>query len=87
VTLRVSQRASHIIGSPPSWGRAAGRPKVLFEGSYRSYDVSADEQRFLMVKPPAALQSPQTGDQVTIMFNWFEELRRRAPGANDAGCR
>jgi Tol biopolymer transport system component len=58
----------------------AGRPKVLFEGSYRSYDVSADGQRFLMVKPPAALQSPPTSDQVTIVFNWFEELRRRAPG-------
>jgi hypothetical protein len=53
---------------------------VLFEGSYRSYDVSADGQRFLMVKPSTALQSPQTGDQVTIVFNGFEELRRRAPG-------
>jgi Tol biopolymer transport system component len=58
----------------------AGRPKVLFERNYRrTYDVSADGRRFLMTKPPAAQQSPQTSDQVTIVFNWFEELRRRVP--------
>jgi Tol biopolymer transport system component len=57
----------------------AGRPKMLFEGSYRSYDVSPDGQRFLMTKPPAAQVAPQTSDQVTIVFNWFEELRRRVP--------
>jgi Tol biopolymer transport system component len=60
----------------------AGRPKVLFEGSYSSYDVTADGQRFLMVKPPAAQQT-STGQgpavQATMVFNWFEELRRRVP--------
>jgi hypothetical protein len=50
----------------------------LFEGNYRYYDVSADGQRFLMTKPPALVQ-PSTSDQVTIVFNWFEELRRRMP--------
>jgi eukaryotic-like serine/threonine-protein kinase len=57
----------------------AGRPKVLFEGRYSSYDVSADGQRFLMSKPSAAQQSPPASDQVTIVFNWFEEMRRRVP--------
>ncbi|MGO9255908.1 MAG: protein kinase domain-containing protein [Bryobacteraceae bacterium] len=57
----------------------AGRPKVLFEAAYRGYDVSADGHRFLMVKPPAAQQSPPASDQVMIVFNWLEELRRRLP--------
>ncbi len=56
----------------------AGTPKMLFQGNYaNSYDVAPDGKRFLMIKPPAALQAPT--DQVTVVLNWFEELRRRAP--------
>jgi Tol biopolymer transport system component len=56
-----------------------GAPKVLFEGTNYviSYDVSPDGKRFLMIKRPAAAQS--STDQVTLVLNWFEELRRRAP--------
>jgi serine/threonine-protein kinase len=56
----------------------AGTPKVLFQGNYvNSYDVAPDGKRFLMIKPPGAAQSPT--DQVTLVLNWFEELRRRVP--------
>jgi hypothetical protein len=34
-------------------------------------------KRFLMVKPPAAQQGGM--DQITVVLNWFEELRRRVP--------
>ena len=67
----------------------AGPPEVLFGAPQASlsswrisesilqYDVSPDGKRFLMVKPPP---SPQTAtDQVNILLNWFEELRRRVP--------
>jgi serine/threonine-protein kinase len=56
-----------------------GKPRVLFEGVYSgTYDVSPDGKRFLMVKPLAgATQGP--ANQVTVVLNWFEELRRRAP--------
>jgi hypothetical protein len=55
-----------------------GTPRVLFEGSSGSFDVSPDGKRFLMVKGPATpAQSP--ANQVTVVLNWFEELRRRAP--------
>ena len=54
----------------------AGAPKVLFQGTYvASYDVAPDGKRFLMIKPPAI---SSTG-QVTVVLNWFEELRRRVP--------
>jgi len=56
----------------------AGTPKVLFQGNYgSSYDVAADGKRFLMIKPPGAAQA--STDQVTVVLNWFEELRRRVP--------
>jgi predicted Ser/Thr protein kinase len=56
----------------------AGTPKVLFQGNYGSfYDVAPDGKRFLMIKPPAAAQAPTA--QVTVVLNWFEELRRRVP--------
>ena len=66
-----------------------GAPKVLFEtpkaylspgltvNNVLTFDVSPDGKRFLMVKPPSSPQ-PAT-DQVNIVLNWFEELRRRVP--------
>ncbi len=57
----------------------AGVPKMLFEGTYSptGYDVAPDGQRFLRVKPPAVLQTP--ADQLIVVVNWLEELRRRMP--------
>ncbi len=62
----------------------AGRPEVLFEGSYvatrlgrsghQYYDISPDGQRFLMIK------QEQTGiAHINIVLNWFEELKRLVP--------
>ena len=57
----------------------ASRPKELFAGNYRPiYDVEPDGQHFLMIKQPA-LAPQSTNEQLTIVFNWFEELRRRVP--------
>ena len=59
-----------------------GTPRVLFEGPYSygstvalaNYDVSADGQRFLMVKPESAVA------HLSIVQNWFSELTRLVPG-------
>ena len=42
-----------------------------------NYDVSADGQRFLMVKPSEQAQAAPT--QISVVLNWFEELKRRVP--------
>ena len=64
---------------------SAGKPKALFEGQYvpvspgltgTAYDVSADGQRFLMVKETEASIS---ATQINVVLNWFEDLKRRAP--------
>ena len=64
---------------------AVGKPKVLFQGPYLPtgaeapfYDVSADGQRFLMIKP-SEQDSPSSLTQIVVVQNWFEELKRPVP--------
>jgi hypothetical protein len=56
---------------------------LLFEGHYEpsqvpftNYDVSADGQRYLMVKPS---EEEQAVTQITVVLNWFEELKAKVP--------
>ncbi len=42
------------------------------------YDVTSDGTRFLMIKEDPAESGPA---QVKIVLNWFEEVKRRVPGA------
>jgi len=61
----------------------AGRPEVIFEGTYLStrftsgyqyYDISPDRQRFLMIK---AVEG--SNPRINLILNWFEELKRLVP--------
>jgi dipeptidyl aminopeptidase/acylaminoacyl peptidase len=56
-------------------------PKLLFEGDYlnvsgRSYDVSPDGQRFLLLK---SSEEPSRQTQLNVVTNWFEEVKRKVP--------
>jgi serine/threonine-protein kinase len=74
----------------------AGTPTKLLNTRYyagtttrgndlRGYDVSVDDQRFLMIKEnaPAAGQDQQTtatqGASMVVVLNWLEELKTRVP--------
>ena len=63
-------------------GFSASKPRTVFDGaylpggSYPSYDVSPDGQRFLMVKP---VEDQTTPTQINVALNWFEELKRLVP--------
>ena len=66
-----------------------GPPVKLFEGtSYagrgnliggRTYDVSPDSQRFLMIKVPPRQPDQLPVNSLVVVQNWFEELNRLAP--------
>ncbi len=65
-------------------GFRAGKPRLLFERSgyyrgspIRDYDLSADGQRFLMVKLEQRTPTPIT--EITLIENWFEELKAKVP--------
>jgi Tol biopolymer transport system component len=47
-------------------------------GPYRSYDVAADGNRFLMIKREADA-SRRSSAEIVVVQNWFEELRRLVP--------
>ncbi len=62
----------------------SGQPIPLFGGPYpdspgwtrpRSYDVSRDGERFLVLKLPTERARPR----VNVVLNWFDELRAKAP--------
>lgn len=62
---------------------AAATPQVLFEGQYlslnsgRTYDVSRDGQRFLMIKDAySGNAAASLRPQLVVVLNWLEELKR-----------
>ncbi len=61
----------------------AGTPRVVFEHPYwhtgHDYDVTADG-RFIMIKKSEQQAAPT---QVNVVLNWFEELKRQAPGGRN----
>jgi serine/threonine-protein kinase len=59
---------------------SAGKPQALFEGPYPnvpglSYGVARDG-RFLVVRET---EGSRLANQINVVLNWFEELRRLAP--------
>jgi eukaryotic-like serine/threonine-protein kinase len=67
-------------------GFSAGKPTVLFEGPWLrtaatlpDYDVSRDGQRFLMLK--SAEEEDQGAQQIVMVQNWLEELKKRMAAA------
>ena len=65
----------------------AGPPQILFEGAYlfgspnglRTYDVSPDGKRFLMIKSPVDSQDSAPMSLIVVQ-NWFDELKRLVRG-------
>jgi serine/threonine-protein kinase len=65
-------------------GFRAGTPQRLFQGSYeapqqfrQAYDVSPDDQRFIMIKRVEVDYADQP--QIIVVQNWLEELERLVP--------
>jgi eukaryotic-like serine/threonine-protein kinase len=63
-----------------------GSPAKVFDTKYaepnpsRHYDVSADGQRFLMLKASAAADPNATPISMVLVEHWFEELKQRVNG-------
>ena len=59
---------------------SSATPTLLFEGDYvnvggRSYDVTADGQRFLVLEPAEAEIARVT--HLNVVLNWEEQLKLR----------
>jgi hypothetical protein len=57
-----------------------GTPRLLFEkallATLGGYDVTPDGKRFLIIR---SRETEQTGAQINVVLNWFEELKQRVP--------
>ncbi len=69
------------VATQPTFQAATSR--LLFQGPYEAtttlspdYDVTPDDQRFVMVQR-SEQQSPTTDFNVVV--NWLEELKQRVP--------
>jgi serine/threonine-protein kinase len=64
---------------------SAGNPTKLFDGQYfaapvgRTYDISPDGQRFLMIKAIATGDLASTSASIVVVINWLEELKAKVP--------
>ena len=64
---------------------SAANPTKLFEGPYltgipgRVFDVSLDDQKFLMIKDPQASPDVANRASIVVVLNWLEELKARLP--------
>ncbi len=65
-SFSTGQETTLFDGSNPRWG----------DFNYRYYDVTADDQRFVMVRT-AGLDGGLFETRVVIIDNWFEELREK----------
>ena len=73
-----------VAATPLGPGFVPGRPRALFSterfrfsGNSPAFDILPDGKRFVMVTlgdPP-----PPLPDQINVVFNWFDELKRRVP--------
>jgi hypothetical protein len=70
-----------VSASGPTF--SAGKPATVFETKYvesnpsRHYDVSADGQRFLMIKDTATADSNATPASMVVVLNWQAALGAR----------
>jgi len=53
--------------------------RYILSGPGRSYDVSPDGQRFLMLRGSDSSGDASTPSSIVVVQNWFEELRRLVP--------
>jgi hypothetical protein len=64
-----------------------GMPRTILTTPYysvngmggRTYDVSADGQHFLMMKPVKPAGLGVLNGRIEVVLNWFEELKRIGP--------
>jgi serine/threonine-protein kinase len=75
ITVPIESGATFVAGTPNK--ALAGAYVAPLEG--RTYDVSLDGRRFLMLKNAETTNQTATTPRIIVVQNWFEELKRRVP--------
>jgi Tol biopolymer transport system component len=73
------------VAIQPGGAFSAGQPKRVLQTRYaspgqsRAYDVSPDGQRFLMMKDASDEGSAEKPNNIVVVLNWDQELKRIVP--------
>jgi serine/threonine-protein kinase len=79
VPLTITSTSTVVPGNPSKV--VAGSYRLTLgpgEGTGRQYDISQDDQRFLMIKGAKAPEL-EPSPRIILVQNWFEGLRARVP--------
>ncbi len=70
-----------VIGRKPVWGSLPPYFTSTSALVRRNYDLSPDGQRFIVLKDAKPAGAAESAEQIFLVQNWTEELKRRVPGA------
>jgi len=78
MSVRVERQSPFTIGTP---AKILDSSYVWSVPTYaeRMYDISPDGQRFLMLKESGLPDGTGAPRSITVVQNWFEELKRLVP--------
>jgi serine/threonine-protein kinase len=83
IFFRATSGEMMVVPVTTSPAFSAGVPAPLFQAtayahspSYRAYDVTADDKRFIMLRPVTDSVAPPNNTLV-VVDNWFEELKTK----------
>ncbi len=75
----VDVRSQPTVGFGRPVPLAAGLPASMGPTSPRNHDVAPEDSRFVAVLPGGLEDDASSRNQIVIVQNWFEELRRLVP--------
>ena len=75
VAMYAAKGDSFLADKPRVWSER----RLLESGTASSLDISPDGKSFAVLLPPDAVDDQKPPTQMTFLFNFFDELRRRVP--------
>jgi serine/threonine-protein kinase len=77
-TVSPTAHPTFNVGKPVALGVSG----IIQEATYRQYDVMPDGRRFLVLLPSDRSARPFGVQQINVVENWVEELKRRASSSS-----
>jgi hypothetical protein len=74
MAVRYSTKGDSFVAQPP---RTWTQVRLANTGVMPNYDLAPDGERIIALVPAPTAVPAQSKDHVTVMFNFFDELRRR----------
>ena len=76
VSVEVKTSPAFSVSSPAP----LNFPQIIRNSGERDFDISPDGRRFVAILPGSEIRSSgRPAEQVSVVVNWFEELKQRVP--------